>query len=145
MTVLLIHHAEAVGPEVESQRPLTEAGYQHALAMAELAREHGAAPMMIWHSGKLRSRQTGEAFLRLCAPFAKFKMVKGLSPDDPPAIMHMAVLRETHDLALVGHWPHLPALLRLFVPDAAPMPRHGVVAIASDDGGVTWRERWRHA
>jgi phosphohistidine phosphatase len=143
MTVLLIHHAEAVEPWVDPQRPLTEAGHAHALRIAEIAKSHGAAPAAIWHSGKLRGRQTGEAFLRACAPFAAFKMIRGLGPDDSPSIAHMAVLNESRDLGLVGHWPHLPALLRLFLPDAAPMPQHGIVALRSDDGGVTWSESWR--
>lgn len=143
MTVLLIHHAEAVGPVVDPQRPLTEAGYQHAQRMAELARDRGAAPAAIWHSGKLRSRQTGHAFLSVCAPFATFKMVRGLGPDDAPGIIRNAIQRESQDLALVGHWPSLPALLQLLSPLSAPMPLHGVVALSSDDHGLTWSELWR--
>ncbi|MEO6224071.1 MAG: hypothetical protein ABIP90_12560, partial [Vicinamibacterales bacterium] len=95
MTVLLIHHADAVSPAVDPQRPLSEAGYQHALRMAELARDRGAAPATIWHSGKLRSRQTGHAFLSACAPFAKFQMVRGLGPDDAPGIIHTSIQRES--------------------------------------------------
>jgi phosphohistidine phosphatase len=143
MTLLLIHHAEAVSPAVDPQRPLTEAGYQHALRMAALARDRGAAPATIWHSGKLRSRETGHAFLSVCAPFAKFQMVRGLGPDDAPGIMLAAIQRESQDLALVGHWPSLPALLLLLSPTSAAMPLHGVVALATSDHGVTWSELWR--
>ena len=91
MRLLLIHHADAVGPHVDPQRPLSTPGYEHALQLALTAKEHGAAPAVIWHSGKLRARQTGEAFLRNCAPFAQFKMVRGLSPDDSPGIIHTAI------------------------------------------------------
>lgn len=143
MTVFLIHHSEAVSPSVDPQRPLTEAGYAHATRMAQLARDRGAAPKTIWHSGKLRSRETGHAFLSVCAPFAKFQMVRGLGPDDPPAIIHAAIQRESQDLALVGHWPSLPALLQLLSPSSLPMPLHGVVALTSSDQGATWSEIWR--
>ena len=143
MTVFLIHHAEAVSPAVDPQRPLTAAGHKHALRVAELSRERGAAPATIWHSGKLRSRETGHAFLSACAPFAKFQMVRGLGPDDPPRIIHAAIQRESEDLALVGHWPSLPALLQLLSPASAPMPLHGVVALTSADDGLTWSELWR--
>jgi len=111
--------------------------------MAQLAKDHGAAPEEIRHSGKLRARQTGEAFLRVCAPFARFKMVRGLSPDDPPSIIQDALHGESRDLAIVGHWPHLPALLSALSPSSAPMPLHGVVALSSDDGGAVWTELWR--
>ena len=143
MTLLLIHHAEAVSPAVDPQRPLTERGYQHATRMAELTRDHGAKPAAIWHSGKLRSRETGHAFLSVCAPFAKFQMVRGLGPDDPPGIIQAAIQRESADLALVGHWPSLPALLQLLSPSSPPMPQHGVVALTTSDDGVTWSEIWR--
>ena len=143
MTLLLIHHAEALSPAVDPQRPLTEGGYEHAMRMAGVARDRGAAPATIWHSGKLRSRQTGHAFLSVCAPFAKFKMVRGLGPDDAPGIIHTAIQRESRDLALVGHWPSLPALLNLLSPTSAPMPQHGVVALTTTDEGLTWSELWR--
>ena len=143
MTLFLIHHAEAVSPSVDPQRPLTEAGYQHALRLAERARERGAAPAVIWHSGKLRSRETGHAFLRACAPFAKFQMVRGLGPDDSPRIIQTAIQRESEDLALVGHWPSLPALLQLLSPASAPMPLHGLVALTTENHGLTWSELWR--
>lgn len=143
MTLLLIHHAEAVSQVVDPQRPLTDAGYRHATRMAEVARDHGAAPATIWHSGKLRSRQTGHAFLSVCAPFAAFKMVRGLGPDDAPGIMQTAIQRESQDLAVVGHWPSLPALLDVLSPASAPMPQHGVVALTTTDEGLTWSELWR--
>jgi phosphohistidine phosphatase len=143
MIVLLIHHAEAVSPQVDPQRPLTEGGHAHALRLAERVKGRGFVPTAIWHSGKLRGRQTGHAFLEVCAPFATFSMVKGLSPEDPPTVAQLAIQRESKDLALVGHWPHLPALLRLLAPTSASMPHHGAVALETDDDGVTWREIWR--
>ena len=76
MTLLLIHHAQAASPYEDPQRPLTEAGHEHARRLAELVKARGFVPSMIWHSGKLRGRQTGHAFLEVCAPFASFTMVK---------------------------------------------------------------------
>lgn len=143
MTLLLIHHAEATSPYDDPQRPLTEAGHQHALRLAGLVQRRGFVPATIWHSGKLRGRQTGHAFLQVCAPFASFIMVKGISPDDAASAAASAILRESKDLALVGHWPHLPALLHLLSPGSAPMPPHGAVALVTDDDGVSWREAWR--
>lgn len=143
MTLLLIHHAQALGPEVDPQRPLSTPGLAQAARMADAAKAHGAMPQAIWHSGKLRARQTGEAFLRTCSPFAQFKMVKGLSPGDAPGLMQQALLGESRDLALVGHWPNLPALLAALSPTSEPMPQHGVVALQSDDHGARWTERWR--
>jgi len=148
MHVYLLHHADAVGPGVDPQRPLSTEGHAHAERLAGMLKERGVAPSLIWHSGKLRARQTGEAVLRLCAPFAAFTMVRGLSPEDPTEIIVTALQRETRDVMLVGHMPHLDRLLPMLTRDpiAGGFPQHGVVAletIETIDGGVTWREMWR--
>jgi phosphohistidine phosphatase len=141
--VFLLHHADAVGPQIDAQRPLSAEGQDHAGRLAEQARTRGCAPAAIWHSGKLRARQTAEPFWRLCAPFAEFKMVRGLLPDDPPDIIHLAVLKESRDLLLAGHMPNIAAVLRRFSGDAAAFPLHGLVALESRDEGLTWLELWR--
>jgi len=72
-------------------------------------------------------------------------MVRGLCPADSPAIIINTLLAESRDVALVGHWPHLPALLEALNPTSAPMPQHGVVALHTEDHGLTWSEAWRTA
>ena len=72
-------------------------------------------------------------------------MVRGLGPDDPPEIAYLAILNEPRDVLVAGHWPHLPALLRRFLGDAATFPPHGLIAIETNDGGVSWKELWRSA
>jgi len=141
--VYLLHHADAVGPQVDPQRPLSADGLQHAGRLAEQARVRGCTPAAIWHSGKLRARQTAESFWRVCAPFAEFKMVRGLLPDDPPEIIANAILRETRDLLLAGHMPNIAAVLRRFGGDAAAFPMHGLVALETGDSGVSWQQLWR--
>jgi phosphohistidine phosphatase len=140
----LIHHAQAVGPDVDPQRPLSSDGLAHAERLALAMKERGATPVAIWHSGKLRARQTAEAVLRHVAPFAEFKMVRGLRPDDPVEIVATALRGESRDIAVVGHMPHLPSLLVTLAGfDVAMLPTNGVVELRSDDGGVTWAETWR--
>jgi phosphohistidine phosphatase SixA len=99
------------------------------------------APAAIWHSGKLRARQTAELFLAL-NPFAEFKMIRGLRPDDPPEIMIGALAEEARDLVLVGHLPYLPALRQRLTATASRspvFPRHGLVLVERTADG--WQER----
>ena len=149
MFLFLVHHGEAASPAVDSQRPLTARGADVVARLAESAAAHGTAPAVIWHSGKLRARQTAEAYLVRCQPFAKFSAVRGLQPDDPPGIARDLVRGETRDVMLVGHMPHLGRLLRLLLAgeqDATvDYPAHAIIALESSDGGETWNERWRIA
>jgi phosphohistidine phosphatase len=141
MTVVLVHHAEAVGPAIDPQRPLSRVGLAQAASLAAKARDAGIKPVAIWHSGKLRSRQTADAFWRACNPFAAFTMVRGLRPDDSPAWMRDMLLSELQDVLLVGHMPHLPDLLNQLAP-GEPFPLHGLVWLERGGDGV-FVEKWR--
>ncbi len=143
MTLLLVHHAEAVGPDVDTRRPLSPAGQAWAARAAEDAAARGAHPAVIWHSGKLRARQTAEAFWRACNPFAEFSAMRDLQPDDSPRWMRDRLRGEARDILIAGHFPFLPRLLGTLVDRLADFPQHGVVALVSDDAGETWREIWR--
>jgi phosphohistidine phosphatase len=142
----LVHHGDAVGPDVDPMRPLSDRGRTHVERLATLAAEAGAKPEIIWHSGKLRARQTAEMFWRRCNALATFAATHGLQPTDPTSWIVDAIAAETRDVMLVGHFPHLPRLLGVCLAgraDAGPaeFPLHGVVAL--DREGKTWTEKWR--
>lgn len=143
--IFLVHHADAVGPEVDPQRPLSLSGRMHADLLAQHALQRGARPVAIWHSGKLRARQTAEAFWRVCNPMAEFKAIRGLQPGDPAAWTKDLLTGELRDVMLVGHMPSLPKIFSLMTTgnedEVARFPQHGVVALESD--GAVWREAWR--
>jgi phosphohistidine phosphatase len=137
----LVHHAAAIRSEVDPQRPLSPAGRAHAEAMAQLAAGRGVAPAAIWHSGKLRARQTAEPFWRLCNPLAEFAAIRGLQPDDPPEWIRDLVSGERRAIMLVGHMPSLPRILQLLTGQEVEFPVHGLVALEADGDG--WKEVWR--
>lgn len=145
--IYLVHHGDAVGPEVDAMRPLSDRGRGAVLLLADEAGRRGVRPDAIWHSGKLRARQTAEAFWKVCNnPFATLSAERGLLPDDPPAWMRDRLLGEARALMVVGHMPHLPRLLRMMLggredTPAVEFPLHGLVALESD--GDVWRETWR--
>jgi phosphohistidine phosphatase len=144
--LFLVHHGDAVGPEIEPSRPLSPAGREAVSRLAADAAARGAKPVVVWHSGKLRAKQTAEAFWRVCNPFAEFSATKDLQPDDPPDWIRDRLRGESRDIMLAGHYPHLPRLLMLLAGrDAPSFPQHGIVALTSDDEGETWREAWRSA
>jgi len=144
--VLLVHHGDAVPPDIDSQRPLSPRGRAGAERLAAEAATRGFKPIAVWHSGKLRARQTAEPFWRVCNPLAEFAAIRGLQPTDPAPAVAALVAGETRDLVLAGHMPNLERVLRLMVAgdEASPIlfPPHGVVALEPVDV-VHWREAWR--
>jgi phosphohistidine phosphatase len=143
----LVHHGDAVGPEVDPQRPLSAAGRAAVDQAAAKAAARGAHPDVVWHSGKLRAKQTAEAFWRACNALAEFSATRDLQPDDPAVWIRDRLRGETRDVLIAGHFSHLPRLLGLLVGDpeetVANFPVHGVVALVTDDEGETWKEEWR--
>ena len=142
-----MHHAEAVGPDVDPRRPLSERGRHDVERLAAAVAARGARPAVIWHSGKLRAKQTAEAFWRACNALAELSASRDLQPDDPPTWIRDRLRAEPRDLLIAGHFPHLPRLLALLVggsEDAAgSFPQHGVIALQTSDDGETWTELWR--
>jgi len=138
----LAHHGDAVGPDVDPRRPLSDSGRASVDALAAQAAALGAHPSIVWHSGKLRAKQTAEAYWRVCNALASFSATRDLQPEDPPQWIQDRLRGEEHDVLIAGHYPHLPRLLEALTGSAA-FPPHGVVALESADGGNTWHERWR--
>src|SRR5690349_21136794 len=153
MWLYLVHHGDAVASDVDARRPLSDAGRQAVEQLAEQAAARGVKPIAIWHSGKLRSRQTAEAFWRACNPLAEFTAVRGLQPADIPQMLREALLGETRDVMVVGHMPHLSrvfALLTTGVDADPPFPQHGVIALTREaavatDERALWSEGWQMA
>lgn len=145
--LLLVHHAEAEAPHVDALRPLTARGRAQAELVAHDLAARGFTPEVIWHSGKLRGRQTAEACRRVCNPFATPSAVRGLLPGDPPVWLRDTLAGDPREILVVGHMPHLPALLGLLTGDATvTFPPHGAVALEADPlapDALRWVERWR--
>ena len=126
MHLFLVHHGEAVGPHVDPRRPLSLAGRISVDLLAAEAAGRGARPGVVWHSGKLRAKQTAEAYWRACNALSEFSATKDLQPDDPPNWIRDRLRAETRDVLIAGHYPHLPGLLALLVNAPGDFPQHGV-------------------
>jgi phosphohistidine phosphatase len=146
MFLFLVHHGDAVDPDVDPRRPLSSEGRAEVERIAAQAAGLGAMPAVVWHSGKLRAKQTAEAFWRLCNALADLSATRDLQPDDPPEWMGDRLRAEARDILIVGHFPYLPRLLAWLVTGGNAgvlFPEHGIVALETQDDGKTWHERWR--
>src|SRR5438093_4140893 len=115
MMLFLVHHADALDPLVDPRRPLSTLGRLAAERVAAQTAARGAQPSVVWHSGKLRARQTAEAFWRSCNALAEFSATRDLQPDDPPEWIRDRLRNEPRDILITGHFPHLPRLLALLI------------------------------
>lgn len=153
MRLYLIRHAHASPGTPDALRELSERGRQTTAHLAAFFRTNGGLrPAQVWHSPLRRAFETANALvtgLELDIPLVE---TDGLRPDDAPAVMaqRLAAYPPVHDIALVGHEPHLSAFASLLVSDrAAPVLFHfkksAVLCLRRSDKmhGSSMRPRWR--
>jgi phosphohistidine phosphatase len=142
----LIHHAEAKPEEEDPNRPLTEKGWADARRVAAHVVGRGVIHVQrIIHSGRLRARQTAEAWAEHLSP-VEIISADGLEPVADPATWANRLQQSTEDMMLVGHLPYLERLVsRLLVGDPArrvvEFRNAGAVCLERGEDG-RWVVRW---
>jgi|Deesub1362A_J573_1020465.scaffolds.fasta_scaffold00071_43 phosphohistidine phosphatase len=110
MRLYLVRHAEA---EVSEPKALTAQGREAAQRMAARLRAMGIRPQAIYHSGKLRARQTAEIVGQALG--LSPQEAQGLAPLDDPAEWAQRLRSQEADVMLVGHIPHVGRLAALLL------------------------------
>jgi phosphohistidine phosphatase len=145
--VVLVHHGEALPEHLDPQRPLSAHGRELVERVAKDAAKRGIHPAAVWHSGKLRARQTAEAYWRACNALAEFRAIGGLRPEDGPWQLRDHLLGESRTVMMVGHMPHLPRALGFLTTGddnaRAEFPLNGLVLLERDGDARVWTVRGR--
>ena len=119
MDIYLIQHAESVPEKVRPTRPLSGEGRTAMEKVGALAARLKIKPDMIFHSSKLRARQTAEILGRHLGLLDKLREREGLAPSDPVAPVAEWLKEEAgkgaRGLAIVGHLPFLDRLASILI------------------------------
>ncbi len=136
LRLYLVQHAEAKPQAEDPARPLSEKGQEDIRRVANFIKAKGIEVSKIFHSGKLRAKQTAEALAEGISSAGGVEQAEGLAPLDDPGILANRLKEELEDLVLVGHLPHLSKLAGLLL---AGDPERKVVGFRN--GGVVCLER----
>lgn len=120
MKLYLMQHAQAVPEEVDPQRPLSPEGRAVVGRVAARAAQLGLPIEHIYHSGKLRARQTAALLAEALRLESRVEELEGLGPKDRAEPLARWLRVETQQetmsgLALVSHLPLLDRLAALLV------------------------------
>ena len=146
MRLYVIRHAHAVDATVDPARPLSDRGRNQVCTLAAFLKLNSAlATGEIWHSPLARSIETAELLDKKLGLEADLVEVDGLEPDDDLRIIARHLKSRRQPLAIVGHNPHLSALVSLLVTGTAEPPRFilkkcSVVALKRTEG--SWAVSW---
>ncbi|MBI4420401.1 MAG: phosphohistidine phosphatase SixA [Gemmatimonadetes bacterium] len=145
MLVYLVQHGEAASEQEGPERPLTPRGRTEVSRVARAAARIGVQPEVIWHSDKLRARQTAELLAAELTPPESLRQVSGLAPKDDPATAAGQVAAAAAPVMLGGHLPLLSRLASLLLigdpsKEVIAFRMGGMVALEGTEAG--WRVTW---
>jgi phosphohistidine phosphatase len=116
MKLYLIQHGEAKPEAEDPERSLTTKGEEEVRRISKAAKSLNIHPPRIYHSGKLRAKQTAEIIAEvLKISDLPVQAAQGLNPNDDAHPWVDRISRETEDLMLVGHLPFLEKLTSLLL------------------------------
>ncbi|MFT3868178.1 MAG: histidine phosphatase family protein [Nibricoccus sp.] len=156
MPLYLVRHAHAVDEEENRKRPLSERGRTQVRALAAFFNNNQLfTPAHVWHSPLLRARETAELLLNGLASDAALVETPDLLPEDDPVLIanRIQAINTAINIALVGHQPHLGALVTLLlrgkparelvdVQKAAVISLGQTGEIHKKTGRALWRINW---
>lgn len=145
MEVYLVQHGEAKPEAEDPQRSLTDKGRRDVSSMARHAAAIGMKASQIFHSGKLRAKQTAEIFAQRLSETPEAKETEGLSPLDDPQIARDLIEEAKEPLMIVGHLPHLSRLASSLIigdpeREAIKFKMGGIVCLAKTERN--WVANW---
>ncbi len=114
MKLYLVQHGKAVDEKIDPKRPLSEDGKVETEEMARFLQVRKIKPEIIWHSEKLRARQTAEIFANIL-DVSEVVEKEGLKPNDPVELFRNEIEVMEKDLMIVGHLPFLAKLCSLLI------------------------------
>jgi phosphohistidine phosphatase len=146
MILYLVQHAEAKREEEDPSRPLSERGLRDINRVASYVSKLDIKTDKIFHSTKLRAKQTAEILFEYLKTGKGVSETDGLSPLDSPDIWAERLKDISVDVILIGHLPHLGRLASLLLCgnaeiNALSFKMAGIVCLEREETG-TWSLRW---
>jgi phosphohistidine phosphatase len=144
MKLYLVQHGEAKSEAEDPQRPLTDQGRKEVEQVAQAANRLRLHPSKVYHSGKLRAKQTAEILANSLG--SPLEATLGLNPNDDVRDWADRVSRVNEDLLIVGHLPFLEKLASLLITgDESLRPvlfRYGAMVCLERKESGRWGVRW---
>jgi phosphohistidine phosphatase len=147
MKLYLVQHGEAKSEAEDPERSLTERGEKEVMNASKAATALPIRPLKIYHSGKLRTKQTAEIIAgALKISDSLVQPVMGLNPNDDIHAWAERISKEKEDFMIVGHLPFLEKLTSFLLcgDENARLVlfRYGAIVCLDEKEEKGWAVRW---
>jgi phosphohistidine phosphatase len=146
MLIYLVQHGDAKREEEDPARPLSDKGISDVKKVAHFISRLNIEVEEVFHSKKLRAKQTAELLAEGLKTTKGLSDTDGLAPLDDPGIWAERLKTKKNPIVLVGHLPHLAKLTSLLLSgekekNIVTFKMGGIVYLRRDDTG-TWSLQW---
>jgi phosphohistidine phosphatase len=119
MKLYLIRHAQPKSHEEDPRMPLSDLGQKTMRRVSEYAvAQLDLVIPEIWHSEKLRAKETADILAESLGITDNVQEHKGLAPSDNVIPVRNQLMTRMENLAIVGHLPFLSKLTSLLLYDS---------------------------
>jgi phosphohistidine phosphatase len=115
MKLYLVQHAKALSKDENPDRPLSDAGKADLEKVVKFARPMNLTVENIWHSVKLRAKETAETLSQTITANKGVSQRDGLKAKDDVSQMKNQILAAAEDTMLVGHQPFMGKMASLLL------------------------------
>ncbi len=138
MKLFLVQHGEQVPKIKDALEPLSNKGIDDVTKVAKFAKKAGITVDEIFHSVKLRAKQTAEIYARHILPHHAIEEKEKLKPMDHVTYWLDSLEYYEGNLMIVGHLPFMTKMASFLLShshDDHPVKFHqgGIVCLEKDD------------
>ena len=135
-----MRHGEALSPQVDPERGLTENGKKNIEKVAQYLKKNDISFKHIFHSKKKRARETADIMLRITSPNVTPFVHQNVTPNDDPSLIVDDINTWNEDTLIASHLPFVPNLMTLLTGQEAFLS-----AISFETGTLVCLEKNQHA
>jgi len=141
-----MRHGEALSPQVDPERGLTENGKKKIELVASHLKKEDVDFKQIIHSKKKRARETAEIMARIISPEIKPDSHPHITPNDDPEFILTELNSWDEDTLIASHLPFVPNLITLLTGQDAYLSNisyeTGTVVCLEKRDIETWAVKW---
>lgn len=145
MKLYLVRHGESQSPDINPDPVLSEKGIKETETVAHFLELQKLELDAIWHSVKMRAKQTATILHRILASHLPLEQKEGLKPMDPIDPLITEIQASNQNLMIVSHLPFLEKLLSylLFGEERESLIHLcGSCVVCLEGQGLQWKIAW---
>jgi len=145
MRLYVVRHGQAGPASSDSLRPLSDAGRAEVAKLGAYVAREGIRVGAVWHSSKVRARETAELLAEIGKLGGELSVQAGLRPEDEPEPIIAALKSRQEDICIVGHMPNVAVLVSTLLAGTGASPMSfstATMACLDRDAQGAWRLLW---